>query len=85
MSIYLGNQTLEQIENRLSISISEEDKKVLETFYSQSASVPSGTWHCFDIPFMMMCGDIETAKRVVKIFTPYSKSMKGQFQIGYNK
>lgn len=83
MAVYLGNQTVEQMEKRLSIQLSEEDKEALNSIRSEDAKVEKGTWHCFDIPFMIMAGDIETARKVVGILSKYQDQMKGEFQIGY--
>jgi hypothetical protein len=83
MSIYLGNLTLEQVERRLGIEISEEDKKKLIEFHCDSANVEKGKWHCFDLPFMFVCGDRLTAEKVVKIFKPYVKHMKQALQVGF--
>ena len=69
MKMMLGNQTPEQIEKRLRISLSNEHKEELRSTWQQKAeNITEGKWHCFDIPFMFVCGDIETAKKVERHF-----------------
>ena len=63
MSIMFGNQTPEQIEKRLCIILSDEHKEELrKTWQHKAENIEKGMWHCFDMPFMLVCGDAETAK-----------------------
>ena len=73
--IMLGNLTVEEIEYRLDISLSEEDKKTLKDSWQQKAeNIESGKWHCFDIPFMIVCGDKQTAMKYNLMFANYDLS-----------
>jgi hypothetical protein len=66
MSIMLGNLSVKQIEERLGIDFPKDIKEFMEESHQSSASnVEKGKWHCFDIPFCLVSGDIETA---IKIF-----------------
>ena len=89
MSIYLGNLMPEQIERRLGIELSEEDKKfLLETHQGVVNNTPMehGKWHCFDLPFMLMTRDVETAIVFRDLFMKYDTStFKECFQIGWEK
>lgn len=38
-------------------------------------------WHCFDMPFVMMCSNYSFAKEIYEIFAPYEKNMRTFFQI----
>ena len=72
MGIMLGNLTLEQIEKRTGINISDEDRKELNQMRQEKAEhIENGKWHCFDLPFMIICGNKPTAEKVVKILTKY--------------
>ena len=63
MSIFLGNLSVDQIEKRIGIEFPEATRKFMETNHQCNAGpVAKGKWHCFDIPFHIVCGDIETAK-----------------------
>ena len=70
--IMLGNLSLKQIEERTGISISSEDKKILgEMRQDRAENIAFGKWHCFDLPFMIVCGDKPTAVNVVEILSAY--------------
>lgn len=83
MGIMLGNLSVRDIEKRLFIELKEEDKEALETGRQQSANGPwpPGSWHCFDIPFLIQCDGMETAKKVADILNKYP--LKGAVQIGW--
>ena len=87
MNIYLGNLTPEQIESRLGIELTAEDKELLKkTHQPEVNNVPiaSGKWHCFDIPFMLMTHDIKTASMFADIFRKYEPStFRECLQIGW--
>lgn len=86
MIIMLGNQTIDQIENRLHIKLSDDHKKELQNTWQQKAEyIASGKWHCFDIPFLMMCGDFETASHFRDIFFQYDLSNAERFQISWER
>ena len=72
MSIMLGNQTPEQIEKRLRISLSDEHKEELRNTWQQKAEhIADGKWHCFDLPFMIVCGDKPTAEKILNMLNVY--------------
>ena len=81
MAVYLGNLSTEQIAERLSIKMTDEDITEMESFRCHEADVKMGSWHCFDIPFVCACGGMEAAIKVRDIMQKYSSDMKGQFQI----
>lgn len=89
MSIYLGNLTPEQIESRLGINITAEDKELLKkTHQPEVNNVPIalGKWHCFDLPFMIMTSDVKTARMFVDIFSKYEPStFRECLQIGWER
>ena len=78
-----GNLKTEEILDRLGVEISEEDFKKLDSLREDNADVPKGKWHGFDTPFQIVCGDIETAKSVTSILSPYADKFKRQIQIAY--
>lgn len=86
MGIMLGNQTPEQIEARLHITLSDEHKNELKESWQQKAEdIANGKWHCFDIPFMLVCGDMETAKKWRDVFMSYDLSKAELFQISWQR
>ena len=72
--IYLGNLSPKEIESRLGITFSQEDKDFL-TLHRQekinNTPLGEGKWHCYDIPFMVMCDTAQTAKTMSALFTQY--------------
>lgn len=87
MGIMLGNLTLSQIEERAGISISAEDRAELSGMRQEKAeNIAPGKWHCFDLPFMVVCGDKPTAEKVVKILSAYDWSKAKQtLQISWER
>ena len=72
MGIMLGNLTLKQIEDRTGIELSAEDRAELSGMRQEKAeNIASGKWHCFDLPFMIVCGDKPTAEKMLKILSAY--------------
>lgn len=65
MNIMLGNLSVSQIEKRLGIEFPEEIREFMnQTHQSEAANIAKGKWHCFDMPFNIVCGDIETATKI---------------------
>lgn len=86
MGIMLGNQTPDQIARRLKIELSEEHKKELtESWQQRAENIEMDKWHCFDIPFMMVCGSRETAEKFRDLFLTYDLSKGELFQIGWEE
>lgn len=87
MGIMLGNLTMSQIEERTGISISAEDRAELSGMRQEKAeNIGPGKWHCFDLPFMIVCGDKPTAEKVVKILSAYDWSKAKQaLQISWER
>lgn len=85
--IMLGNLSLKQIEERTGISISSQDKEILgEMRQDRAENIAFGQWHCFDLPFMIVCGDKPTAEKVVKILSQYDWTKSKQaLQISWEK
>ena len=86
MAIMLGNLNMSSIEARLGITLKEKERDTLSSMRQDDAqNIQPGKWHCFDLPFMIMCGDLRTAQQVCEILRPYSNSMKTQLQISWQK
>lgn len=79
----LGNLTIKDIEDRCNITLTYEEKEYLKNTKCESANnIPKGNWHCFDIPFQIVCGDEETAEKIYNIFKEYDISAS-YFSIAY--
>ena len=82
MVIMFGNFSVADMEERLGIKLPEEKAKELNAMrYENANNIPADKWHCFDIPFTIVCGSMETAIKVRDILEPYSSSMKCALQI----
>ena len=87
MSIMLGNLTVEQMERRLGIALTKEHRQMLQESRQEPMNIPlgDGKWHCFDIPFMMMCDTKETAVKFRDIIQQYKIRDCVMFQIGWER
>lgn len=65
MSIMLGNLSTLEIQDRLGITFPQDLIDFMnETNQAEASNIQKGKWHCFDIPFNLVCGDVDTAKKV---------------------
>ena len=81
MSIMLGNLSVSQIENRLGIVFNDEIREFMKQTHQPNASnIGKGKWHCFDIPFNLVCGDIETATKIFNSVKEKSSECKEALQ-----
>lgn len=86
MAIFLGNLNIDEIENRIGIKFPQALIDFMKTRKQEKASnINPGKWHCFDIPFNLVCGDIETVKEIYKHLAPIAKDFKTQLQISLDK
>jgi cell wall assembly regulator SMI1 len=61
----LGNLSVDQIEKRLGIQFPEDVREFMKSSHQANAQkIQKGKWHCFDIPFQLVCGDMETASKI---------------------
>ena len=80
MNIYMGNFTTAQMASEMGIKLSAEDAKTLEAMRQDDAqNILQGRYHCFDAPRMIVCGDLDTCRKVHSILSRYK--VKGQWQI----
>jgi len=82
MSIMLGNLSVQQLETRTGVTFSDELKTLLKETHELSANnIPKGKWHCFDLPFHMVCGDMDIAQKIYDHLKPFASDFKEQLQI----
>lgn len=61
----LGNLSVQQIEKRLGIDFPQEIRELMkQTHQADASNIAKGKWHCFDIPFNLVCGDVEIATKI---------------------
>lgn len=86
--IMLGNQTVSDIERRLHITLTEEQREMLNNSRQEKVNdtpLAEGKWHCYDIPFMMVCDTVDTATKMRDMFMAYDMSEGETFQIGWER
>lgn len=88
MSIYLGNLSIEEIEKRIGIEIPKDLKEDLIKTRQENADtnkLKENEWHCFDIPFVFVCGSMNFAKKIFNVLNKFSDKIKTPMQISINK
>lgn len=82
MSIYLGNLNINEIEKRTGVEFPLALKTYMEPRLQNNANnVKPGHWHCFDIPFILVCGDKETATEIYSHLKYFSSNFREPLQI----
>lgn len=82
MSIYLGNLSIAEMEKRSGVEFPEKLKEYMGPRRQQSASnIKQGAWHCFDVPFVLVCGDMETATEIHGYMKAFSSQFKESLEI----
>jgi hypothetical protein len=82
MSILLGNLSIPAIEERCGVKFPDDLKAYMEARKQEIATnIAKGCWHCFDIPFVLVCGDMETAVEIHNHLKPFSSEFKEPLQI----
>lgn len=82
MSIYLGNVSVEEMEKRAGVMFPEDLISYLNDRRQHDAGhLAMDKWHCFDIPFVLACENIEMASKIYVYLKPLSKSFKEPLQI----
>lgn len=82
MNIYLGNLSIAEMEKRSGVDFPQELKDYMNPRKQESASnIAKGKWHCFDIPFVLVCGDMETATEIHSHLKAFGSDFKEPLQI----
>lgn len=82
MNIMLGNLTVPEIERRTGVEFSDELRKLMhETHQNRAENIEDGKWHCFDIPFMIVCGGMPLAQKIYDQLKSKSPIFKEPLQI----
>lgn len=82
MSIYLGNIPPREMERLLNTKFSDEDMQFLEKHYQHNASIEYNNekpvYHCYDIPFVVLCSCKDLAIRINEITSKcdFSKAIR---------
>jgi len=71
MSFMLGNLDVAAIEKRSGVTFPEKLVEfMLATHQPSATKIRLGKWHCFDAPFTLVCGDVDTATIIYEHLRP---------------
>jgi hypothetical protein len=77
MAIYLGNLSVNEIENRVGVKFSNEAvERLTLTRQERAKNIGENEWHCFDIPFMLVCGSTEFAREIFGLIGQHADDFK---------
>jgi len=77
----LGNLSVKQIEQRLGIEFPDDIRELMrQTHQANATNIEKGKWHCFDIPFNLVCGDMQIATKIFDSVKDRSDECKTQLQ-----
>lgn len=78
----LGNLTIEEMEKRSGVKFPEALVNYMSSRKQEKAeNIAKGKWHCFDIPFTLLCGDMETAQEIYNHLSPFSNEFEETMEI----
>lgn len=82
MTAKFGNLTVNEMEQLQEISLTEDVRVKLEKMRQNDAqNIEKGKFHIFRFPFVIDCGDEDTARDVINMLTPYSDQMAMHMQV----
>lgn len=82
MAIFLGNLSTAELEIRVGVKFPQGLIEYMDKRHQESASdVQRDKWHCFDIPFAIVCGDMSIAEEICRQLTPMKKDFKEALEI----
>lgn len=82
--IMFGNLTIEQFEKHCGITLTDEERNVMNSLREQTCEKVKGNKkiHIYDMPFLIECGNAEARKTIIEMLKPYAGDMKTSLQIG---
>jgi len=85
MGIMLGNFSIEAMENKLNIKFPEELKEIMVNTRQEDVShkIKEGKWHCFHLPFVIVCGNKDFAVKIAEYLKPLAEEMTGTIEIAW--
>jgi hypothetical protein len=80
--VNIGNLSLDEMERRTGVQFPQELRSYLEANHQDKASdVAPGKWHCFDVPFKIVCGSVEVADLLREHLDPLVANFKEPLQV----
>lgn len=86
MAIMLGNLSLQQLQDRSGFDFPQEALELLKDRQEtvNKTKIADGRWHCFDIPFMVMCGSEQMARDLSMALMSHAHKFKVPLQISWD-
>ncbi|WP_407399609.1 hypothetical protein [Treponema sp.] len=82
----LGNLSIEEIESRLGFTFPDEIRAWMKSTRQENAQeIADDKWHCFDMPFMIVCGNKAFAKEITDKLQPFAKYFRQALRISYER
>ena len=86
MGFMLGNLSVDEMQSRAGVEFPLELREYMGSRHQPEAqNIKPGKWHCFDAPFLLVCGDMDTAKEVFRHLSPMSSQFKRKMEISIAK
>lgn len=86
MGFMLGNLSIEEMQEKAGVKFPDALVAYMSDRRQQEAAdIEPGKWHCFDIPFTLVCGDMETASEIYKHLSPLSKDFREKMGISLSQ
>ena len=84
MSIYLGNLSIERMEEQMGIKFPEPFRTEFGKTRQHSADtskLAKNGWHCFDMPFVLVCGSRKFAQNIANELKPLVPDITTPLQV----
>lgn len=80
----LGNMSVAEIEKRTQVKFDNDLVEFLNATRQHDAThIGAKEWHCFDIPFTIVCGSSDFCIELHDKIKSYGKDMKAALQISH--
>lgn len=77
-----GNLSIEEMQQKAGVDFPPDVVEFMRDKHQPEAdNIQFGKWHCFDMPFRLVCGDIGTAYEIHGRLLPISNAFKTPLQI----
>lgn len=82
MGIMFGNLSIDEMQFRAGVAFPAELVEWMKDRRQEKCSnIEPGKWHCFDAPFMIVCGDMQTAEKIYGHLKPITRDFAVKMQI----
>ena len=77
-----GNLTIEEMQQKAGVQFPPDFIEFMRDKHQATAeNIAPGKWHCFEIPFLLVCGDIGTAYEIHSRLLPIASAFNQTLRI----